>query len=154
MGSESTSFAPIHVHVHGGSWTLFSKDEESFIAPVFVEAGAICIVIGFSNIPKVRIPEMVEQVKRALLTNWQKEFGLPANVVKSALLISGTLVYGEKETPEFKRQPRAFAVALAAAGKPVRLVEIAGVNHFEGLQQFGDAKSELARLALGLMALA
>ena len=97
---------------------------------------------------------MVEQVKRALLTNWQKEFGLPANVVKSALLISGTLVYGEKETPEFKRQPRAFAVALAAAGKPVRLVEIAGVNHFEVLQQFGDAKSELARLALGLMALA
>ena len=33
VGSESTSLAPIHVHVHGGRWTLFSKDEESFIAP-------------------------------------------------------------------------------------------------------------------------
>src|SRR5205085_12155145 len=52
VGSDPTFLAPIHVHVHGGRWTLFSKDEESFIAPLFVEAGAICIVIDFSNIPK------------------------------------------------------------------------------------------------------
>jgi len=121
-GSESTSLAPVHVHVHGGRWTLFSKDEESFIAPTFVNAGAACVVIDFSNIPKARVPEMVDQVKRAiawiyanaesfggdpdrihvsghssgshlagvaLLTDWPKEFGLPADVVKSALLISG-----------------------------------------------------------------
>ncbi len=215
--------APIHVHVHGGRWTLFSKDEESFIAPTFVSAGAACVVIGFSNIPKVRIPGMLAQVKRAiawvhanaasfggdpsrihlsghssgshlagvaLLTDWEKEFGLPRSVVKSALLVSGmydmrpvmlsarssyvklspeevpdlsailrpekvgapvTLVYGEKETPEFRRHPKAFAQALAAAGKSVRLVEIAGVNHFEVLQQLGDPQSELSRLALELM---
>jgi arylformamidase len=226
VGSESTFPAPIHVHIHGGRWTLFSKDEESFIAPVFVEAGAICIVIGFSNIPKVRIPAMVEQVKRALawiyanaasfggdperihvsghssgshlagvalLTDWKSEFGLPANLVKNALLISGmfdmrpvilsarssyvklsgaeilelsailqpenfgapvTLVYGEKETPEFRRQPKAFAEALMSIGRPVRLVEIPGVNHFEVLRELGDPRSEVARLALELMALA
>ena len=224
VGSESTFLPPIHVHIHGGRWTLFSKDEESFIAPVFVEAGAICIVVGFSNIPKVRIPEMVEQVKRALawiygnaasfggdrdrihisahssgshlagvalLTDWHKEFGLPANAVKSALLISGmfdmrpvilsarssyvklsgaeildlsailqaeklntpvTLVYGEKETPEFRRQPKAFAEVLASIGKPVRVVEIPGVNHFEVMRELGDPRTEVARLALELMA--
>lgn len=223
-GSESHSGAPVHIHIHGGRWTLFTKDEESFIAPTFVSAGAACVVPDFSNIPKVRIPEMVAQVKCAiawtyrnaasfggdperihlsshssgshlagvaLLTDWEKEFGLPRDVVKSALLVSGmydmrpvmlsarssyvkltdeevlalsailqpekvhtplTLVYGEKETPEFRRQPKAYAEVLAAAGKPVKVVEVPGVNHFEILRQLGEPGSEVARLALALMA--
>ena len=64
-----------------------------------------------------------------------------------------TLVYGEKETPEFRRQPKAFAEALAAAGKPVRVVEIPDVNHFEVLRELGEPRSEVARLALELMSL-
>ena len=227
MGSESISdaraHAPIHIHVHGGRWTLFTKDEESFIAPTFVEKGAFYLVPDFSNIPKVRIPEMVAQVRRAiawvyrnaasfggdpdrihlsahssgshlagiaLLTDWEKDFGVPQDVVKSALLISGmydlrpvmlsarssyvklseaevlgmsailqadrfrtplTMVYGAKETPEFKRQPKAFADALAAAGRPARLVEIPGANHFEVLRQLGEPGSEVAGLALDLI---
>ena len=223
-GSESTFGAPVHIHIHGGRWTLFTKDEESFLAPTFVSAGAACVVPDFSNIPKVRIPEMVAQVKSAiawtyrnaasfggdperihlsshssgshlagvaLLTDWEKEFGLPRDVVKSALLVSGmydmrpvmlsarssyvkltdeevlalsailqperahtplTLVYGEKETPEFRRQPKAYAEVLAAAGKPVKVVEVPGVNHFEILRQLGEPGSEVARLALALMA--
>ena len=223
-GSESTFGAPVHIHIHGGRWTLFTKDEESFIAPTFVSAGAACVVPDFSNIPKVRIPEMVAQVKRAiawtyrnaasfggdperihlsshssgshlagvaLLTDWEKEFGLPRDVVKSALLVSGmydmrpvmlsarssyvkltdeevlalsailqperahtplTLVYGEKETPEFRRQPKAYAEVLAAAGKPVNVIEVPGVNHFEILRQLGEPGSEVARLALGMLA--
>ena len=227
-GSESTfaagKGAPVHIHIHGGRWTLFTKDDESFLAPTFVSAGVACVVPDFSNIPKVRIPEMVAQVKRAiawtyrnaasfggdperihltshssgshlagvaLLTDWEKEFGLPRDVVKSALLVSGmydmrpvmlsarssyvklsdeevralsailqpekvrtplTLVYGEKETPEFRRHPKAYAEVLAAAGKPVKVVEVPGVNHFEILRQFGEPGSEVARLALALMA--
>ncbi len=223
-GSESTFGAPVHIHIHGGRWTLFTKDEESFLAPTFVSAGAACVVPDFSNIPKVRIPEMVAQVKRAiawtyrnaasfggdperihlsshssgshlagvaLLTDWEKEFGLPRDVVKSALLVSGmydmrpvmlsarssyvklsdeevlalsailqperahtplTLVYGEKETPEFRRQPKAYAEVLAAAGKPVKVIEVPGVNHFEILRQLGEPGSEVARLALGMLA--
>ena len=223
-GSESNFGAPVHIHIHGGRWTLFTKDEESFIAPTFVSAGVACVVPDFSNIPKVRIPEMVAQVKSAiawtyrnaasfggdperihlsshssgshlagvaLLTDWEKEFGLPRDVVKSALLVSGmydmrpvmlsarssyvkltdeevlalsailqpeksrtplTLVYGEKETPEFRRHPKAYAEVLAVAGKPVKVVEIPGVNHFEILRQLGEPGSELARHALALMA--
>ncbi len=223
-GSESNFGAPVHIHIHGGRWTLFTKDEESFLAPTFVSAGAACVVPDFSNIPKVRIPEMVSQVKSAiawtyrnaasfggdperihlsshssgshlagvaLLTDWEKEFGLPRDVVKSALLVSGmydmrpvmlsarssyvkltdeevlalsailqpekvhtplTLVYGEKETPEFRRQPKAYAEVLAAAGKPVKVIEVPGVNHFEILRQLGEPGSEVARLALGMLA--
>lgn len=117
-----SNLTPVHLHVHGGRWTLFTKDEESFIAPVFTDAGAACVVIDFSNIPKVRIPQMVDQVRRAiawvyrnaasfgsdperihvsghssgshlagvaLLSDWEKDFGVPSDVIKSALLISG-----------------------------------------------------------------
>ena len=220
VGSESTFGVPVHVHIHGGRWTLFTKDEESFIAPVFVDAGAAYAVPEFSSIPRGRIPDMVAQVRRAiawiynnarsfggdparihlsahssgshlagvaLMTDWETEFGIPGDVIKSALLISGmydlrpvmlsarssyvklsdeevlelsvillpeklrtplTMVYGEKETPEFKRQPKAYLGALAAVGKTARLVEIPGANHFEVLQHMGDSSSEVARLAL------
>jgi len=43
---------------------------------------------------------------------------------------------------------------LEAAGKPVKLVEIPGVNHFEVLRQLGEPRSAVARLALELMSLA
>jgi arylformamidase len=220
MGSESISGVPVHVHIHGGRWTLFTKDEESFIAPVFVDAGIAYVVPDFSSIPRGRIPDMVAQVRRAiawiyrnahsfggdperihlsahssgshlagvaLLADWKKDFGIPNDVVKSALLISGmydlrpvmlsarssyvklsdaevgelsailrpqkwstplTMVYGSNETPEFKRQPMAFAEALASVGKPARLVEIAGANHFEVLRQLGEPGSTVAQLAL------
>ena len=61
------------------------------------------------------------------------------------------MAYGSKETPEFKRQPKAFAEAMAAIGRPPRLVEIAGANHFELLRQLGEPGSEVARLALDLV---
>ena len=215
-----SNLTPVHLHVHGGRWTLFTKDEESFIAPVFVEAGAAYVVPEFSSIPRGRIPDMVAQVRRsiawiyknaasfggdperihlsahssgshlagvALLTEWEKDFGIPQDTIKSALLISGmydlrpvmlsarssyvklsddeilelsailqpeklrtplTMVYGENETPEFKRQPKAYLEALATVGKTARVVEIAGVNHFEVLKLLGDPTSEVSRLAL------
>jgi len=221
-GWKPGGLAPVYVHVHGGRWTLFTKDDESFIAPTFVSAGAACVVLDFSNIPKVRVPEMVAQVRRAIawvyanaasfggdpqrihvsghssgshiagvlmVTDWEKH-GLPRDVIKSAFLVSGmydlrpvvlsarssyvklsaeevlelsailhidrlngplTLVYGEKETPEFQRQPQAYAAALKAAGKPVTLIRIPGLNHFEMLQQFGDPASAVARAALESM---
>lgn len=216
--------APVHVHVHGGRWSVFTKEDMSFIAPAFVAAGAACVVLDFSRIPNVRIPAMVEQVKRAiawvsanaasfgsdperihisghssgahlagvaLLTDWEKEFSLPRDTVKNGLLVSGmydlrpvvlsarssyvklspgevdalsailrpealaapvTLAFGDKETPEFQRQPGAFASVLGAAGKSAQLIELPGANHFDTLQQFGDPGSRLSRAALALMA--
>lgn len=117
----STPRAPIHVHVHGGGWRNLTKDDESFLARTFVPAGALCVVLNFSLIPHVRLPEMVAQARRAIAwihanadrfggdaarihvsghssgahmasvlatTDWTA-FGLPADVIKSALLVSG-----------------------------------------------------------------
>lgn len=69
-----------------------------------------------------------------------------------ALAAPVTLVCGDRETPEFRRQPEAYAAALGVAGKSARLIEIPGVNHFEILRLLGDPESVLSREALRLMA--
>jgi arylformamidase len=59
--------APVHVHVHGGSWRHLTKDDESFLAPGFVAAGVTLVVLNFAVIPAVRIPQMIEQLRRAIV---------------------------------------------------------------------------------------
>jgi len=218
--------APVHIHVHGGSWRHLSKDDESFLARTFVPAGACLMVLNFSTIPAVRLPDMIAQLRRAIAwihanaadyggdparlhlsghssgahmagvllhTDWPAlGLGLPADVLKSGLVVSGmydmrpvmqsarssyvrlsaaevlelsailhiervraplTVVYGGLETPEFQRQAQSFAAALEAAGKPVKLLRIDGVNHFEILELLGDAATPLARAALETMGL-
>ncbi|MDP3406655.1 alpha/beta hydrolase [Bosea sp. (in: a-proteobacteria)] len=54
--------APIHIHLHGGAWRALDKCDASFVAPPLVASGAHVIVPGFSNLPDVRLPEMVAQV--------------------------------------------------------------------------------------------
>lgn len=59
--------APIHVFIHGGGWRLLTKEESAFPAPAFVENGVVYVALNFSVIPKVRVPEMVAQCRRAIV---------------------------------------------------------------------------------------
>jgi arylformamidase len=58
--------APIHVFIHGGAWRGGSKDLYSFPADTFVPAGATYVALNFANIPKTRLPEMADQLRRAI----------------------------------------------------------------------------------------
>jgi arylformamidase len=128
-----------------------------------------------------------------LITDWEKDFGLPRDTVKGATLCSGmydlkaprmskrsdyvkftdatedvlsaqrhldridcpvTLLYGTLETPEFQRQTRAFATALKAAGKPVRLIVAENYNHFEVGETLNNPYGPFGRAALEMMRLA
>ena len=60
-----------------------------------------------------------------------------------------TIVFGEHESDEFKRQARDFA---AASGSP--LVEAEGVNHFELAATLADPHGPMGRLAFEQMGLA
>src|SRR6266567_1555655 len=96
----------------------------------------------------------------ALVTDWQKEFGLPADMVTGGLCMSGLydmlrapiiVTYGTNETPEFQRQSRDFAAAVKAAGKPVELIEAPNFNHFEMCESLGNPFGPNGRAALKLM---
>ena len=64
------------------------------------------------------------------------------------------LAYGSFETPEFQRQSRDFAAALAAAGHPHALLVAEGYNHFEILETLASPHGLLGRAALAQMGLA
>ena len=58
--------APVQVFVHGGGWRSLSKEDASFPAPTFVGAGAHFVALDFGNMPRARLPEMADGVRRAL----------------------------------------------------------------------------------------
>ena len=64
------------------------------------------------------------------------------------------VAYGTCETPEFQRQNREFAAAVAAAGKPVRLIVGEHYNHFELPETLANPYGLLGRAALELFGLA
>jgi len=63
------------------------------------------------------------------------------------------VAYGTCETPEFRRQNREFAAAVAAAGKSVRLLVGEHYNHFELPETLANSYGLLGRAALELMGL-
>jgi len=63
------------------------------------------------------------------------------------------IVYGTRETPEFQRQSRDFAAAVADAGKPVTLVIAQGFDHFEVSEDTGNPYGVIGPAARALMAL-
>ncbi len=60
------------------------------------------------------------------------------------------LMTGTRETPEFQRQSRDFAAAVAAAGKPVRLRIGTEYNHFEMMESLANPYAIAGRGALEL----
>jgi arylformamidase len=125
-----------------------------------------------------------------LTTNWPGRFGLPADIIKGGLCVSGmydlapvrlsarsayvdfddetveqlspirhldrlhaplVVAYGTLETPEFQRQNREFASAVAAAGKPVQLLVGEHYNHFELPETLANPYGLLGRAALELI---
>jgi arylformamidase len=69
--------APTLIFTHGGAWRNFTKNDYSFVANALVPAGVHVIVVNFSKIPKIRLPDAVMQLRRAIAWIWRHavEFG-------------------------------------------------------------------------------
>jgi arylformamidase len=106
--------APIHVFVHGGAWQRLTKDESAFPAPAFVENGAIYIALNFSVIPKVRLPDMADQCRRAIIWIWRNawRFGGDHNRIHLSGHSSGGHLGAALLTTDWK--------ALGLDGSPLR----------------------------------
>ncbi|MEX2614926.1 MAG: alpha/beta hydrolase [Alphaproteobacteria bacterium] len=114
--------APLVVYFHGGAWTRWHKDNNSFQAPHFVNAGATFVPVNFALVPQVSLDELVRQCKASVVwayhhaaefgadpdrlyvaghssgahvvgliavTDWAKDYGLPAGVIRGAYAASG-----------------------------------------------------------------
>lgn len=69
--------APVLVFIHGGYWRALDKSDHSFIAPAFVEAGAMVVVPNYALCPAVGIDDIALQCTRAVAWAWRhaRRFG-------------------------------------------------------------------------------
>ncbi len=58
--------SPVLVFLHGGYWRALDKRDQSFVAPPFVDAGALVVLPDYSLCPTVSIEHIVLQMVRAL----------------------------------------------------------------------------------------
>jgi arylformamidase len=86
--------APILVYVHGGYWRALGKRDQSFVAPPFVEAGAMVVVPDYALCPAVSIEHIVLQLVRALAwvhRHAREHGGDPARIVVAGHSAGGHL---------------------------------------------------------------
>jgi arylformamidase len=63
--------SPVLVFIHGGWWRAFDKSDHSFIAPSFVEDGAMVVLPNYALCPAVTIDQIALQMVRALAWTWR-----------------------------------------------------------------------------------
>lgn len=113
---------PVVVYYHGGAWTRWHKDHNSFQAAPFVNRGVTFVSVNFSLLPGVDMDELVRQCRAAMVwvhenarefgadpdrlyvaghssgahvvgllavTDWARDWGLPADAIKGAFAASG-----------------------------------------------------------------
>ena len=84
---SGTEGAPIHVHIHGGAWRALGKHDASFAAPAFTGAGINYAAPDFTKLPAVRIPDMADQLCRALAFVYREARAFGAD--PDRILVSG-----------------------------------------------------------------
>ena len=58
--------APVLVFIHGGYWRALDKADHSFVAPAFVQDGAVVVVPNYALCPAVSIEHIAQQMAAAL----------------------------------------------------------------------------------------
>jgi arylformamidase len=58
--------SPVLVYLHGGYWRALDKRDQSFVAPPFIDAGALVVLPDYALCPAVTIEHIVLQTVQAL----------------------------------------------------------------------------------------
>lgn len=93
-GGSPAQGAPVLVFIHGGYWRALDKADHSFIAPAFTQAGACVVVLNYALCPAVTIPEIVQQMVKALAWTWRHiaaQGGDPARITVAGHSAGGHL---------------------------------------------------------------
>lgn len=86
--------SPVLVYIHGGYWRSLDKSDQSFVAPAFVDAGAMVVIPNYGLCPAVTMEELTLQVVQALAWTWRhaaEHGGDPSHIVVAGHSAGGHL---------------------------------------------------------------
>jgi arylformamidase len=63
--------APILVFIHGGFWRALDKSDHTFLAPGFVEAGALFVNLNYDLCPAVTLERIAQEAREGLIWVWR-----------------------------------------------------------------------------------
>ena len=69
--TEHSQPSPVLVFIHGGYWRALDKADQSFIAPVFTDEGAMVVIPNYSLCPEVGMERIPLQLTQALAWVWR-----------------------------------------------------------------------------------
>lgn len=84
--------APLLVFIHGGYWRALGKDDSSFMAKCFVDAGISVAAINYSLAPDASLDLIVNQVRRCVRHLWSEADKL--NIARDRIILCGTSAGG------------------------------------------------------------
>jgi arylformamidase len=142
--ATASAGAPVHVFIHGGYWHRLDKADFSYLARVFVPAGAVLVAINYALMPAVSMDELVRQCRAAVA--WVHENAMSFGGDPSRLFLSGHSAGGHlvamvmaTDWPRFRGPSgrplpeRLVAGATAISGiydlEPIRLCYLNDVLH-------------------------
>jgi arylformamidase len=131
------------------SGCVVTHDWEAEGLPRDILKGAL-LSSGMYDLTPVRLS------KRSAYVNFTDEMVEKLSAIRHLDKLHTPLIvsHGTQETPEFQRQAKEFAAAVAAAGKPVQLIVGEGYNHFELPETLANPYGYLGRALLQMMKLA
>jgi arylformamidase len=116
--------------IHGGYWRGLDKDDHSFVAPAFVEAGIGVAVINYDLCPDVSIAHIVEECRQAVAWLWRE--GESHGVPVGRLFVAGHSAGGHLVAMLYTTDWRRYGVPIDAIRGGL---SISGVFDLEPLLQ-------------------
>jgi arylformamidase len=73
--------APALIYIHGGYWQLSDKNDTTYIAPAFLDAGVAFVTLNYTLAPDADIDRIVDECRRAVAWVWihAEEIGVDRN---------------------------------------------------------------------------
>jgi arylformamidase len=102
-----------YVYIHGGYWRALTKDDYSFVAPPFLDAGIAVAVVEYDLCPQVSIATIVDECRRAVI--WLAREGGPLVVGGSSAggHLAAMMFATDWKAHGFERSPIAGGVTLS-----------------------------------------
>ncbi len=79
--SNGRGGGPALIYIHGGYWQMSDKNDTTYIAPAFLDAGIAFVTLNYTLAPAGRLDRMVDECRRAIAWIWRNadEIGVDRN---------------------------------------------------------------------------